>query len=806
MESNQLITMIAELCLAVVFLRALWGYLRSRDPVQRDVTAMFAAAAALFVLDLVRLLGQPVPRAVWLGALALLLLQPYLTLRLARRLHDVPRWLTRTTVAAYLVAAIPALVAPQPLAGGLAAGFIAVFIVTECVAAGYLAAEARRRTGAAAIRLRLSAWATGCFAAAGAALGASAVAGANVATAARLLALAAALGYLVAFLPPAWLRRQWSAAAAYTVADRILSAPATETGARIWQRYADTVRQVAGSDAVVVLLRHDDRLDQAAGAGAGLPPPPDCAGAELDTLLARRRFAQPLGSDHHPVAAHYGRRLPGRHLTAVPLTVPPDTDGALLVLDRHRALFRDDDLRMLADLGGQAGILAERGEVIAERGRLADELAQSVEALTVASRAKSNFLASMSHELRTPLNAIIGFSDLMRGEQADGDHRRVPADWVDHIHSSGRHLLGLINDVLDLAKVEAGRLDLQPVPLRVDTAAADLLTALRPLVDGKELEATNELPPLTAHVDPVRYRQMLENLLSNAIKFTPPGGRITLTGGATGPQVTVSVTDTGIGIAPADHHTVFEEFRQVGDPTQRQAGTGLGLALTRRLAQAHGGDIRVRSAPGRGSQFTLYLPAAVPTAPERSETRPGAPPLGRVLVIEDDLRAAELVRTYLTAAGYDIRLASSGEAGLQLAREIPPDAVLLDVQLPGMNGWEVLRQFTNDPVLASVPVLVVTVLDERRTGVAMGAAEYFVKPVDHTALLTALARHVPGPETTATWPVNDTAALRPRRRDHVSVDHQGRISSTGRATAGGEPGTAPTRPIVVPHDSPGGAS
>ncbi|GGJ77124.1 hypothetical protein GCM10010123_03900 [Pilimelia anulata] len=799
MDSNQLITLVAESCLAIVFLRALWGYLLSRDPVQRDVTAMFAAAAALFVLDLVTVLGQSVHRVVWATALALLLLQPYLTLRLAQRLHHVPHWLGRATIGAYLVAAIPAVVAPRPLAWGLTLGFIVVFMVTEGIAAGYLAVEARRRTGASAVRLMITAWATGLFAAAGAALGGSVVAGEALATAGRLLALLASVGYLLAFFPPLWLRRQWSAAAAYTVGERILNAPATDTSARIWHRYARTVREVAGSDAVAVLLkdREQDALVQPATAGFTIAPPESCRVHDLDFLLAGRRPFALAGEAPNPIVGHYATVLPGRFLTAVPLTVPPDTEGALLVLDAHRGLFAEDDLRMLADLGGQAGILAERGEVIAERGRLADKLADSVEALTVASRAKSNFLASMSHELRTPLNAIIGFSDLMRGEEARGDQRLVPADWVDHIHSSGRHLLGLINDVLDLTKVEAGRLDLQPVPLRLDTAAADLLTALRPLVDRKELHAHNELPALTAHVDPVRYRQMLENLLSNAIKFTPAGGHITLTGAAAGPQVTVSVTDTGIGIEAGDHHRVFEEFQQVGDPTQRQAGTGLGLALTRRLAQAHGGDIRMRSEPGQGSQFTLYLPAAMPTPSERSESRREGAALGRVLLIEDDLRAAELVRTYLTAAGYDVQLASTGEAGLQMARANPPDAVLLDVQLPGMDGWEVLRQFKNDAGLATVPVLVVTVLDERRTGVAMGAAEYFVKPVEHGELLAALARHVPGRDP-AGWPGNDASALRPRRRDH---DRQER--SSGAAPTDD---TAADRTLAVPHDSTGGAS
>ncbi|HYN95783.1 MAG TPA: response regulator, partial [Pilimelia sp.] len=472
----------------------------------------------------------------------------------------------------------------------------------------------------------------------------------------------------------------------------------------------------------------------------------------------------------------YAAGLNSRYVTALPLTVPPDSTGALLIFNRHRSLFSEDDLRLLADIGAQAGILAERGAVIAEQRRLADELAASVTALTKASEAKSDFLANMSHELRTPLNAIIGFSDLMRGEQPSDDQRTVPAEWVDHIHTSGRHLLGLINDVLDLAKVEAGRLDLQPVPVRIDTAAQDLLTALRPLVDRQNLTTRIDIPPMVANVDPVRFRQILENLLSNAIKFTPAGGQITVTGAALDGDVSVTVADTGVGIAGADQTRVFEEFQQVGDAAQRSAGTGLGLALTRRLVQAHGGDITLESALGRGSRFTVRLPSAVPAGTARPPAPPGqpAPPTatrGHVLLIEDDLRAAELVRTYLRHAGYRVDVAGSGEAGIASARRDPPDAVLLDVVLPGIPGWDVLRQLKADSRLARIPVFLVTVIDERRTGAAMGATEYFVKPVDHAELLAALARHVlpptSRPEVGAVLLVDDDAEVRAQVADSL---------------------------------------
>jgi CheY-like chemotaxis protein/anti-sigma regulatory factor (Ser/Thr protein kinase) len=350
----------------------------------------------------------------------------------------------------------------------------------------------------------------------------------------------------------------------------------------------------------------------------------------------------------------------------------------------------------------------------------------------------------MSHELRTPLNAIIGFSDLMRLESPDGDRRRVPAEWVEHIHTSGRHLLGLINDILDLAKVEAGRLELRLGPLRVDTAVEELLTGLSPLLTTKRLSVEKDMREATALADRVRFRQIVENLLSNAIKFTPDGGSVSVSIAAADEQVFVTVADTGVGIAEADHERIFEEFQQVGDPDRHQAGTGLGLALTKRLVEAHGGEITLGSALGQGSSFTIRLPAApaIRSTPVESVDPDESLHSARVLLIEDDAQAAELLRTQLRTAGYRVDVASSGERGLSVAGAHPPDAIVLDVTLPGIDGWEVIRRLKADASLADIPVFFATIVDDRQAGLALGAMDYFVKPVDQAALLGALARNV----------------------------------------------------------------
>jgi len=359
-----------------------------------------------------------------------------------------------------------------------------------------------------------------------------------------------------------------------------------------------------------------------------------------------------------------------------------------------------------------------------------------------ASRQKSEFLANMSHELRTPLNAILGFSELMANEGADGDIRSVPIDWIEHVRTGGRHLLVLINDVLDLSKVEAGRIELFPEPLELPSAIDEVVAALSPLSNEKKLQVTTAIPPLTIPTDRVRFRQILTNLLSNAIKFTPSDGQIFINAHRAGDQVHVSVTDTGPGIAPADQAHVFTEFAQVGDVELRKGGTGLGLPLARRLAQAHGGDITCESELGHGARFTLTLPAAPHTDPGAPGDPAGAAyPAGGILVIEDDTAAALLLRTHLHRAGYLVTIAATGEDGLAAARSGRPDLILLDLILPGIDGRRVLQQLKDDPQLRHIPVAIISIVDDREVGVALGAVDCFVKPVQHDAMLGWLVHH-----------------------------------------------------------------
>ncbi|GGJ99588.1 hypothetical protein GCM10010123_31880 [Pilimelia anulata] len=628
----------AALSLALTGYAAL-RYRRRRDPIAGLIALIFLVGAAVSVVESARLVtGRPLVAAV-AAVSALYLLRPYLVLRLADTMRPVDRWVRRAACAGAVALFPPLLLVERPVPPLLGAAYAALFVGAEVVAARTLGAEARHRRGLSALRLRAGArgsWALVAVVAVAAGtglLGWTVTPGAHIVGVTpagvaaevlyRLLLLSSAGAYFVAFVPPDRLRRLWSAAALHRVHRRITDAPATEPADRLWHRYAAAVRDATGADAVDVLLPGPAGGPPRRAAGTADPAaaPGRPAAADLAALLAA---PQPVllrpGGRGGPLAARYAAARPGARLTAVPLP----GGGALVALNRGRSLFAEDDLLPLADAARQVAVLAERGALLVRQRALADELAASVAALTEAHRAKNEFLAAMSHDLRTPLHVIIGFSDLVRADLAETDP--IQADWVAHIHRSGRHLLALINDLLDLAKMESGRVELDRRPVRVDAAINELLAALHPMIADRALRVDVRAARLTASADPLRFRQIVENLLSNAIKYTPPGGRVTVTAAARGADVLVRVADTGAGIDPADQDLVFRAYGRVGP--ERAGSTGLGLAIGRRLARAHGGDLTLSSAAGRGSTFTLTLPGALLDPPPTDPPPPATAPPG----------------------------------------------------------------------------------------------------------------------------------------------------------------------------------
>lgn len=421
------------------------------------------------------------------------------------------------------------------------------------------------------------------------------------------------------------------------------------------------------------------------------------------------------------------------------------------------------------DSGDELGDLARSFNGMAERldsthgelERRQQKLEILREAAETANRAKSQFLANMSHELRTPMNAIIGYSEMVIDEATDLGLDNSVAD-LRKIQAAGKHLLALISDILDLSKIEAGRMELYPETFDVQGMIRDLAATIQPLVDKNGNQLTVDVAPGVGsmHTDLTKVRQMMLNLLSNACKFTSEGAvRIavrpeTIDGRA---WMIFQVADSGIGMEQDRVSKVFEAFTQADASTTRKyGGTGLGLTITRKFCEMMGGDIAVESTIGVGTTFTIRLPAgaageskvagplqalakAVAPADKRPERQAG----GSVLVIDDDPAAQGLMNAYLTRAGYSVTVASGGTEGLELARTLRPDIITLDVMMPRVDGWSVLSSLKADTELADIPVMVISMVENQSMAYSLGAAQYMAKPVNRDRLISVLQEYGP---------------------------------------------------------------
>ena len=373
-----------------------------------------------------------------------------------------------------------------------------------------------------------------------------------------------------------------------------------------------------------------------------------------------------------------------------------------------------------------------------------------------ANQAKSEFLANMSHELRTPLNSIIGFSEVLE-DQLFGELNEAQKKYVHNINTSGMHLLQLINDVLDLSKVEAGKMLLQCEDFPISAALHDIETAMRHELDKKNLSFDMEIDERLASInaDKQKFRQVMLNLLSNAVKFTPQGGKIkVIAKGVDGLAVQISVTDTGIGIKSEDIKRIFARFQQIDSKTVREyAGTGLGLALTKRFVEIHGGKIWVESEFGKGSTFTFAIPLRPKSKTFQKEaTLSDALENGKkgslVLVVEDDQKSSRLLKDYLTCEGYKVATAWTGKEAVDKATDLKPMAITLNVNLAGESGWKVLEKLKETSETKDIPVVVVSIFEERDRGFSLGAVDYLVKPITREQLVQTLKRRglTVGPE------------------------------------------------------------
>ncbi|MDF2733569.1 MAG: integral rane sensor hybrid histidine kinase [Chloroflexota bacterium] len=705
-------------------------YRRRREPVSLAVVTVFFA---VFVLFAVTGLGRLLPGLRMItaaSAYAAFLALPVLTLNLVRHFEAIPAWLIRASTAFAALLGLGAIVVAWRGAAESGTGtFLAVllaslsfFVVLELVAAGGFFHESLRRAGASRARLMIAGVSTALLGIAALTIIvgglSSGTEGTNsTGTLVSALALTAAFGYLLAFQPPAFLYRLGQQSTAYEFVRRLNALPTGGAADDIWRLLAQISADSIGARAAAVAVRDDHGRARRITVGAW---PKDASGAPRDpTQLSPQD-------------------LPRRwRLIGVPLALDGRSIGDLDLYVEGSPLFVADDLAVLQLISRRAILAAEREEVLAERERLIVELRS-------ASAAKSDFLAAMSHELRTPLNSIIGFSELLeRPISPDGHEAATVQEFAGHIHGSGLHLLELINEVLDLAKVEAGKLDLRPIVFDLEELVRQTIDQMQPLADRKAIRLGVEADGRQdVEADRSRIRQVVFNLLSNAIKFTPEGGSVRVLLSSEGRSARLEVVDTGVGIATDDQASIFEAFKQAPAAAGLE-GTGLGLTLARQLVEAHGGTIALESEVGRGSRFTVVLPLGrasrepVPTA-AAAAAEPVAAGQRLVLAIEDDPSAAELLRVYLEEAGFAFAIAPDGRTGVEWATSLRPAAIILDILLPDFDGWEVIQRLKGAEATRDIPVIVVSVVDDAPLGFALGAVDYFVKPVSREALLGSL--------------------------------------------------------------------
>jgi signal transduction histidine kinase/DNA-binding response OmpR family regulator len=464
-------------------------------------------------------------------------------------------------------------------------------------------------------------------------------------------------------------------------------------------------------------------------------------------LLYPQGSGEPVILRMEELAGDAGADIPESLFLMMPVLARGSPIGVLACDNRTTGrAIGESTLAMLQTFSAHAASAIENAQLFQEL----DEKGREIEA---ANRHKSEFLANMSHELRTPLNAVIGFSEVLL-EKMFGELNDKQEEYVGDILDSGRHLLSLINDVLDLSKIEAGQMELSPRTFSLPSALENALTLVKERAQsrGVKLEFDAEDCPETLVADERKFKQILLNLLSNAVKFTEAGGTVRLEAKRTGDMLAFAIVDTGIGISDPDQAAIFDAFRQAeGEYVRKAEGTGLGLTLSRRMVELHGGRIWVESTVGEGSTFTFTLPvretgedssspALVADATQGSDSESAADSTEEdfVLVIEDDPASANLLAIHLKDSGVRVEVATDGRSGLEIATTRHPKAIVLDLVLPEMDGWEVLAHLRNHPVASRIPVVIVSIVEEQGKGLTLGAADYLVKPYDPGHLVTSV--------------------------------------------------------------------
>jgi len=501
----------------------------------------------------------------------------------------------------------------------------------------------------------------------------------------------------------------------------------------------DAVLEVDGQGCIVLANAEAERLFRYAKG--------ELLGTRIEELIPERFRGSHLGH-RHGYAAHPTRRPMGAGLNLFAIRKDLSEFAADINLSPLAGVEADHVLCVVRDVTERRAAENQIRTLNQHLERRSAELAAANTELSLrnreverANRLKSEFLASMSHELRTPLNTILGFSELL-SEERSGPLNEKQKRFVSHVQRDAHHLLELINDILDLSKIEAGRLELRIEEFPMAVAVAEVLTSIRPLAAAKQIALDSDLDTtLNLQADRVRFKEILYNLFSNAIKFTPSGGRIWIESTVHENEIRVVVGDTGIGIPPEEHQAVFESFRQASATTKGvREGTGLGLAITRRLVEHHGGRLWLESEPGAGSRFYFTLPLVEQSQSVEELTAGANAPL--LLITSHQLAFRESMVEALAGQGFRTAIAASGADAQRTARELRPDLILIDLELAGRSGWETLHDLKTDAGVAGIPVVLASTGDERKLAQAMGAVDCLLKPVTHNALFQTVRQAI----------------------------------------------------------------
>jgi signal transduction histidine kinase/CheY-like chemotaxis protein len=420
-----------------------------------------------------------------------------------------------------------------------------------------------------------------------------------------------------------------------------------------------------------------------------------------------------------------------RSVLAVPILRGERILGVLVIRRRSTGSF-GRHVELLETFAGQSALAIVNA-------RLFGELQTKTRELEIASHHKSEFLASMSHELRTPLNAVIGFSEVLL-DRMFGEINERQEEYLHDIWNSGRHLLELLNEILDLSKVEAGQMVLEPTTFSVSAALDYCLAMVRERATQHAITISVDVAGdiTTIEADELRFKQVVLNLLSNAVKFTPDDGAVSVRAYREGAELIVTVTDTGIGVPIDDQERIFDSFQQGRRGAPKEEGTGLGLTLSRRIVWLFGGRMWLDSTPGAGSTFGFSIPNVLPSQTETGAGTPESDEFPVVLLVDDDRASLDLNSAYLDGFATRVLRARDGVEALELARKSPPAAVVLEIGLPRLDGWQVLTALKADSATAAVPVVIATYVDDRSRGLALGADAYLRKPIGRDELVDAL--------------------------------------------------------------------